>query len=289
MRAGLQAGFGESLAADLAGIAEHGFQLIRQDLYAKTDAIDPLVAEFDKTPLIPLFLIGGGRIAQREMPEKRLEPYELAEMTDLVVAVAREYGVHDYALEIGNEPDLSLYERDPEDFAEAVRACHFAAREAGFEGPVLSGGISNLNTRGLKYLARMMASGRLPADDLVIGFHRYPESGRGPLAPHQWFSSREDEWQTLLRISGARPTACTELGYHTQDILSDEGVARSVIWDLNFYEARGCLTAVVYQLNDGPSSSYLDHYGVRYLDGRWKPVAEAVKAWTASRDGLGLV
>lgn len=280
MDVGLQAGFGAPLAAEFAGIAAHGFAAVRQDVYAvDPDAAPALVAECVGAPVRPLFLIGGGHIERSDGSGDRLEPYELAAMTAGIVEAAQIAGLDAYALEIGNEPDLAVagYSERPEDFAEAVRQAHFAARAAGFAGAVISGGISNLNGRGFRYLARMLAAGALP-DDVVIGMHRYPESHRGPLAPHLPWRSREDEWATLVELTPGRRRACTEFGYHTADVLSDRGVAASVLWDLAFYEARGVELAVVYQLNDGPTASYLDHYGMRYLDGRWKPVAEAVRA-----------
>jgi hypothetical protein len=265
------------MAPDLPGIAAHGFAVVRQDLFAVTSEIEPLIAECVGAPCRPLFLIGGGSIAGPD--GHRLEPYELAARTDRVVRHAWVVHLTDYAIEIGNEPDIAVpgYAERPEDFAEAVRSCHFAARAARFTGPILSGGISNLNTRGLRYLRRMVESGALPEDDLTIGFHRYPEAGRGPLAPHDGFDSRADEFETLLTITDARPLACTEFGYHTADVLSDEGVAASVLWDLGFYESRGVELAVVYQLNDGPGETWMDRYGVRRLDGTWKPVADAVQ------------
>jgi len=284
---GLQAGFGTSMRADLAAIASYGFTVVRQDLFAVDPASVPaLVAECVGAPVVPLFLIGGGQIAQPD-GSARLEPEELAAMTMTVVHAARAAGLSTYALEIGNEPDLAHpdYAERPVDFAEAVRACTVAARDAGFAGTVISGGIANLNTRGFRYLARMIASGLLPAD-VTIGFHRYPEAGRGPLAPHQWFTSRDDEWQTLRRIVAGRPVTCTEFGYHTADVLDDQGVARSVLWDLAFYDARGVDLAVVYQLNDGPGSTWMDRYGMRRVDGTWKPVADAIRATYGTRPPL---
>jgi hypothetical protein len=266
------------MAPDLPGIAAHGFAVVRQDLFAVTSEIFSLIVECVDAPCRPLFLIGGGQIAGST--GHRLEPYELATMTHEVVHRALQAGLTDYALEIGNEPDIAVkgYAERPEAFAEAVRSCHFAARAAGFRGSIISGGVSNLNTRGLRYLRRMVESGALPEDDLTIGFHRYPEAGRGPWAPHQGFDSRADEFDTLVGLTDARPLACTEFGYHTADVLSDEGVAASVLWDLGFYESRGVELAVVYQLNDGPGATWMDRYGVRRLDGTWKPVAEAVQA-----------
>ena len=92
MLAGLQAGFGASVAADLAGIAAHGFGLIRQDLFAETQDIEPLVQEFVGAPCLPLFLIGGGAITDVEAGN-RLEPFELASMASEVVHTADLAGI----------------------------------------------------------------------------------------------------------------------------------------------------------------------------------------------------
>lgn len=306
MRVGLNAGFGESLASEMHGIAAHGFTLVRQDVYAKwchqyrpdhngeclncdewADAHDgsvmqSLVAEFVGAPLTPLFLIGGGKI-QIADGSRRIEPHELAAMTRTLVETAQEVGLTEYAIEIGNEPDIAHegYSERPQDFAEAIRQCHEAARGAGFTGAIISGGISNLNDRGLGYLDRFWNKADAP-NDLVIGFHRYPEEGRGPLAAHDRFTSREDEWNALRDIVDDMPLACTEFGYHTACArpltLTDSDVAACVCWDLSFYQARGVSLACVYQLNDGPTENYIDKYGIRRTDRTWKPVAEAIAA-----------
>jgi hypothetical protein len=275
---GLQAGFGSSLAADVDAIASYGFQVVRQDVYGRNVYDPALVTELAGAPVHAVFLIGGGSIAIAD-GSRRLEPFELAQMTTAVVEAANSVDFHTYAIEIGNEPDIAHpdYANHPEDFAEAVRECHFAARVADFRGPVISGGIANLNDRGFRYLRRMLACDALPLDDLVIGFHRYPEANRGPFAPHDRYTSRADEWDTFAGLVGDRPVACTEFGYQTADVLDDAEVAAAVLWDLDFYEARGVQLAVVYQLTDGPTDTWIDRYGVRRSDGSWKPVAEAVR------------
>ena len=180
-------------------------------------------------------------------------------------------------------PDIAHpgYADHPEDFAEAIRQCLEAVRTNGFTGPLISGGISNLNTRGFRYLKRMLAASSMPLEDVVIGFHRYPEAGRGPLAPHDHFTSRDDEWFTLLNLIGHRGVACTEFGYHTAKsaplTLSNADVAKCVLWDLDFYDTRGVTLAVLYQLNDGPTEQWIDRYGVRTVDGTWKVVAERIR------------
>lgn len=283
MLVGLQAGFGSPLAAEFDGMAAYGFTLIRQDLYAQHDAaiIPPLMVEWVGAPVTPLFLIGGGSIAYPD--GSRIEPHELAAMTATVVQTAQAVGLTDYALEIGNEPDIACvdYANHPEEFAEAIRQCLEAARMSGFDGPFISGGIANLNNRGFRYLAAMLRAPSMPLTDVVVGFHRYPEAGRAMLAPHDQFLSRNEEWHMFQSIVGARPVACTEFGYHTATAtpltLSDDDVADAVLWDLNFFEERAALYAVVYQLNDGPTDTWIDRYGVRTIEGTWKVVAERIR------------
>ncbi len=283
MLVGLQAGFGSTLAAEFDAIASYGFTLVRQDLYAQyDDAIaQQLIVECVGAPVTPLFLVGGGSIA---FPDgSRIEPHELAAMTATVVQTAQAAGLTDYAIEIGNEPDIACagYAHHPADFAEAIRQCLDAAVTHGFQGPFISGGIANLNNRGLRYLAHLLAAGSMPLSEVVIGFHRYPEAGRAMLAPHDQFRSRTDEWDAFHQLVGTRPVACTEFGYHTANAtpitLTDHDVADAVLWDLTFYEERGALYAVVYQLNDGPTNTWIDRYGVRTVEGTWKVVAERIR------------
>lgn len=287
MRVGLNAGFGHPLAGEFAGMADHGFAVIRQDVFAQADldVVAALVREFAGAPCRALFLIGGGHMT---FPDgSPLTADALAAITFAVVTTATAVGLTDYALEIGNEPDIAcpFYADDPAAFAAAVFACYGVASGAGFRGPVITGGIANLNNRGLRYLRRLLEDLPWPDDDqLVVGMHRYPEAGRGPWAPHDQFESRADEWRALRAIIGTRPVACTEFGYHTapdQDpiTLTDGDVAAAVLWDLDFYARAGACLACVYQLNDGPTDQAIDRYGVRYLDGAWKPVADGVKAF----------
>jgi hypothetical protein len=74
----------------------------------------------------------------------------------------------------------------------------------------------------------------------------------------------------------------SEFGYHSAfergltSPLSDEEVARCVIYEWEFWAAAGADFAVLYQLNDGPTTTALDRYGIRRLDGTLKPVAGTV-------------
>jgi hypothetical protein len=289
MELGLNAGFGDPIQQELAFIASLGFTVVRQDLFAHGDSapIEALVAEFAGQTVRPLFLLAGGKM-EHEDGSGRIEPHELAARAIRLVAAANACALVSYEVEVGNEPDIANvdYSSRPQDFAEAVRQSHEALRGAGFNGPVISGGVSNLNQRGLDYLKRALAVGLMPPD-VIVGFHRYPEKARGALAPHEGFTSRDDEWNALLAITGARALACTEFGYHTapEKIIgpitktrTDQEVAASVMWDIQFYTERAVTLAAVFQLNDGPDPNNMeDRYGIRRTNGELKPVALAIQ------------
>jgi len=287
VRIGLNAGFGDPIKHELGLLTDLGFQIVRQDLYARFhDApVQQLVSEFVGETISPLFLIGGGHI-QRPDQTRRIEPDELATWARDAVRAAEAAGLATYAIEVGNEPDIAHrdYATRPQDFAVAVQQTHAAVRNEGFTGDVITGGIANLDRRGFRYLTGMMSTSI--ADDVVIGFHRYPERGKGPQAPHRGFTSREDEWSTLRGIVGSHRLACTEFGYNTAPEKTwfglrsrrrtDDEVAASVLWDFAFFRDHECELAILYQLNDGPDAT--DRFGIRRVDGTLKPVAERIRA-----------
>lgn len=291
MRIGINAGFGDPIKHELGLLTRLGFEVVRQDLYSHFNEaqVPGLVSEFAEETISPLFLIGGGHI-QRQDETRRIEPDELAAWGRDVIRFARAAGLTAYSIEIGNEPDIAHrdYKTRPQDFAEAIRQTHAAVRAEGFTGDVITGGISNLNRRGFDYLSGMISAG-LP-DDVVIGFHRYPETAGGPKVPHAGFTSREDEWTTLRQIAGSHRLACTEFGYHTAPEKklfwtvrrTDEDVATAVSWEFAFFREHECQMAILYQLNDGPDDNDWENYlGIRKRDGTLKPVAARVSAFRA--------
>lgn len=297
MRLGINAGFGDPIQHELPLLSSLGFSFVRQDLFAKGDAgpIEALVAEFANQPVSPLFLLAGGHI-QRDDGSERIEPHELAARGRRLVDAANACGLTSYAVEVGNEPDIAHegYAQHPEDFAEAVRQSHESLRAVGFDGPVISGGVANLDDRGRNYLGRMLAAGTVPGD-VIVGFHRYPPTAKGHDAAHG-FGSREEEWRALTQVTADRGLACTEFGYHTapETLLgvfrhrrTDEEVADDVLFDIRFFEQRGVEFAAVFQLNDGPDPTFFeDHFGIRRVDGTLKPVATAIqRAFGQPTDG----
>jgi len=294
MDLGINAGFGDPVTGEFPFFQQLGIGVVRQDLFAHGEdaPIEALVAEFANQPTKALFMLAGGKV---QVPDgsNRVEPHILAARGRRVVVAAQAVGLHGYSLEVGNEPDIAHidYASRPQDFAEAIRMVHMTVRPLGFDGNLITGGVSNLNQRGLEYLRAMLSTTVIP-DDVVLGFHRYPEAGRGAVTPHKGFVSRDDEFQALERIRGDRRVACTEFGYHTaEDRMgmfarrrrSDVEVADSVQWDLDFFAQRGVLLAAVYQLRDGDRDVPEERYGIRRVDGTLKPVADALIARSRKR------
>lgn len=287
MLVGINAGFGAPLRGDRSFIESVGFSLVRQEFRAgfSDRLLARLIGEFAGRSLTLLALLGGG--TNRTAAGARIEAHVFAALGARVVRVAQDVGVSRLLIEVGNEPDIGHpdYARRPRDFAAAVAQTHAAVRQAGFGGPVVSGGVSNLSRERLAYLEHV--AGGLPPD-VVLGFHRYPR-GMGPERPHPGFDSRDDEWLRLRQIAGARAVACTEFGHHTarrrqerfgllrcRRRVSDEEVADDILFDLRFFQDRGCLLAAIYQLNDGPTDTDIDRYGIRRADGSAKPAVAAI-------------
>jgi hypothetical protein len=297
MRLGINAGFGEPVQHEFAFLSDLGFQLVRQDLFAKGDSspVESLVGEFANQQLTPLFLIAGGKISIND-GTRRIEPHELAARARRLVSAAGAAGLTSYLVEIGNEPDIAHegYSQHPSDFGEALRQSHEALRLAGFTGPIISGGVANLDDRGIGYLRSMLSTGVVP-DDVVIGFHRYPVTAKGPEAPERGSSSRDNEWRALKQVTGTRVLACTEFGYHTapdrvlgifKTHRTDQEAADGVMFDIRYFQERGVELAALFQINDGPDpNNFEHHFGIRRLDGTLKPVAIAIRQ--ASRTDLG--
>lgn len=291
MLVGLNAGFGLPLDSDWPFITSIGCAIVRQEIRFGIDdaTLALLMADFAGRPIRLLALLGGG--SNKKAAGGRIEPHEFAALGVRVAMAAATARLTDVSIEVGNEPDIGHmdYASRPADFADAIRQTHLALRTAGFRGSVITGGLSNLSPERLKYQEQVVAAG-IPLD-VVIGFHRYPHR-LGPEVPHPGFASRDAEWARLQRIAGGRAVACTEFGHHTarreylflgviprRKRLSDDKVAEHIAFDLAYFRDRGSLLAAVYQLNDGPTDTAIDRYGIRRADGTPKPAAAAIAAF----------
>ena len=149
--------------------------------------------------------------------------------------------------------------------------------------------ISNLDRKGFAYLR---ACGPLPAG-VNVSVHWYPHGNR-PERPHPGFESRYIEVSTLLNIIGEdRSWGVSEFGYHsaarrsTESWLekqlgvthrwSDEEVAAHVHHEWRFWREAGASFACLFQLNDGPEDNKEHRFGIRRLDGTWKPAAYSLQ------------
>lgn len=259
---GIQAGFGELLGAPtLAALRELGVQLVRLDCQASSPmATGALVREVIDAGMVPYPIVR--EVAQLE---------HLPPCTNV---------------ELRNEPDLNGPR--PVEYETEVHLMSAACRVHGLH--LWAGCVSNLNQRGLRYL-RDAGVERWP-DDVCVSVHWYPHGDRRE-NPHPGFYSRQHEVAQLLGLIGDRPWGVSEFGFHTAtrkvswlDRLlgtrgtawTDDQVAAMVAEEWAFWEAHGATGAVLYQVNDGPSAdsarpAALDTFGIRRLDGSWKPVA----------------
>ncbi len=190
-------------------------------------------------------------------------------------------------VEVRNEPDIDTNEKlSPKDYAEIAHRCVTAAHRRSEEVqsliPVWVGAVSNLNDRGLAYM-RMLFSDRIPNSllslppDVGVSVHRYAEDT--VWKPHDHFTSREHEVEVLRKIIGSRAYGVSEMGYSTGAVdnkpgLTDEEARDNLRQEFNFWPAQGAKFCTVYQLNDGPENAPLDKYGIRRIDGTWKPSAD---------------
>jgi hypothetical protein len=214
-----------------------------------------------------------------------------------VASVAAELGLfegdHPAAIEVGNEPDLTI--RDAAAFAQAVRSSRDAIREVSHDAQIITGGISRTSRDRQDFLARAAKTG-FP-EDCIIGYHSYravPEMG------DFGFSTRDAEFERLTEIAGGRPIWCTEMGWHTGRFgeargltlfgyfiplrkeyfqYDDAQVADLARREAGIHARHGARGFVWYQLNDGPDpTSAMDLHGIRAVDGTWKPVADVLGA-----------
>ncbi len=275
----------------LEKIADVGFHGVRQDVPEEPALTLPLVRELADFPRLNLiFLLFGGQMTRRHG-----EPWEAGPLVQHVketCGILREAGFFDRtplpALEIGNEPDLAHrhWKRNPDSLAEAFTECYETVRDYSRDAPVLTPSVSNLNVRGLTYLSRMLERG-IP-EAATVAVHRYP-NGQSPSEPHEPFETRREEIASLLSLVGARDVWVTETGrsegpgwirrfffQRTEFWLTEQQVADYMEAELRLWAEFPNVKAVVwYQLNSGADRrNELHNYGIRRVDGTFKPVAE---------------
>ena len=254
LRCGLNAGFGETLAHELAGIDAHRFTEVRQDLMPVSDpyVLLSLMNEMRVGNICPLWIMRENQVAFAK-PCERVEFY--------------------------NEPDLNGF--SPGEYAYAWNR----VAESAYDRNVLlfAGSISNLNKSALTWLRN--AWKLMTPTPRYVSVHRYPETTGGSQKPHSGFANREQEVDALRQIVGDVTIAVTEFGYHTGPRkrwgwwplrpYTDAEVAQYVREDWQFWSSQNVESAYLYQLNDGVDGDPINRYGLRNLNGVWKPSATA--------------
>jgi len=167
-------------------------------------------------------------------------------------------------VEIGNEWDLKY---SPEQAKDCWLRCQ------AFLGPrMITGGISSLSDKALAW-----ASKALHSSFENVGFHPY----RTTKPPDRGVIDRINILKAMVPNARLWNTDC---GWHTCKSrtgcfssvqFSEVQVAEFLQTDIRYHEEADVESYTVYQLNDGPNPcpDYESHFGIRRVDGSWKPSA----------------
>lgn len=174
-------------------------------------------------------------------------------------------------VECRNEDDGDL---SPQDYRRILE--EFCAEAVKYDVKIVGGVGSNTDDDTLRWGNDVRGS-RWPEGMWGVGWHTY-----GPY-PHQGFrirdyGTRRTEFEWLLAMCAGKPLIISEFGWANTTGTTEEDQAAAITreWtairdQLNPYAA--CL----FQINDGANPTEREHrYGIRRLDGTWKPVAYTV-------------
>jgi len=187
--------------------------------------------------------------------------------------------------ELRNEPDF-LEKMDPWAYAVLVTPFVEAARECG-AAPCI-GAISG--TAGLDWF-RQVLDYTNPDPFVIRTWHRYPV-GHSATAPQGGYATRDDEIDAWKALNGPGALwGVSEFGWHQapQRRISwlpaygwnawrwtDEEVLNNAAHEWAYWLSHGAQFACFYQITDGPTDTREDRFGLRRVDGSWKPVAESL-------------
>lgn len=254
---GLQAGFGTLLGLKtLEDLKSRGVQMVRLDCMGLGPyATNLLARDASNAGLQPLVIVSSS-----------LQLGQLPPGTNI---------------ELLNEPDLN----GPSPATYEAKVWEFAGEAQRLGLHLWAGAVSNLNGRGFAFLEKAHVQNW--PKSVNVSVHRYP-NGENPTVPHGGFSSRTAEVEWLKEIIGPRRWGVSEFGYTTGNRANwwqklfgikrqwtDLQVHAFTVWEFDFWKRTGAAGAVLYQLNDGPTTEPINRMGIRRTDGSWKPVAEA--------------
>lgn len=281
----------------LQALKERGFAGIRQDI-STAESAEGLCREIAEAGMQAILLVAGGKMTRNGAA---IAPDEVAGTAEHVARVANDLGLFDgdtpAAIEIGNEPDgaHATYLKSPATFARAIRLSFDRIRGVSAAAQVITGGITTTDRMRLDYLQSAVHAG-IP-DECIIGYHTYRTTVT-PETAHPGFATRAAEFERLKHIAAGRRIWCTEGGWHTAPStvksgafglkkrrvqFTDEQVADFAARELRLNAEHGAEAFVWFQLNDGDNANAFEHrFGIRALNGSWKPVADRLTELAAT-------
>ena len=250
---GLQAGFGPPIGLEtLHELKRRSWEIVRLGVdhdYPRVDDLRESIVQVHRAGLLPLVTVDNPRQMFWTPPGT--------------------------SIELCNEP---MYNWTLANYREALSEATAVARYR--KHPLWVGCIPNTNKEHLAWLAEII---HVVDASVGISIHRYPQDNDDwPSTPRGDWRSRIEEVCALRKVIGERRFAVTECGRHTARMprtwfrrrsLTDARVVRYAAWEFEFWRARGAEFVCWYQLNDGPSDYFLDRYGIRRVNGEWKPVS----------------
>jgi hypothetical protein len=144
---------------------------------------------------------------------------------------------------------------------------------------VYAGAVSNFTPGAIEWL-RQALQGVPP--EIRASIHRYPDADQDPNRPKKGFPTLQAEMAAFKAAIGGRRWACTEFGFHTAPYKTgwwifstthrrtDTEVMTFLKQWFARFKAAGAEFGIVYQLHDGIPDTWMNRYGMRGTDGRWK-------------------
>jgi hypothetical protein len=256
----------------LYGVQTSFGQLIGSETYQQLAAFGYTMARIDAQACTP----EEAALLAQEAVEAGLTPLVILQHPDQMRDLPE--GTH---VEVLNEPDIT-----------DVSAGVYLVLMLAFAGAVRDGihlwgpCVSNRNRRGLNYLHQI--AHLFPAR-VGITLHSY-QYGAYPYAPFPGAASRDDEVAQLTAIIGDRPFGISETGFHTCPMPTygdwrknlpwlttrhtDDHVADLLNWECAFWNRHGAAFCCIFQIDDGPTDTPEHRFGIRRVDGTWKPAAQ---------------
>ena len=287
---GLQTHFNERVdPVLLRELAPMGVQMARMDMQHTDDAaLVQMVGETRETGMVPYVIVdhasqinllerGDHAEPRNEVDLEGPSPAEYRVLIDECAEVARDRGVHLFAGAVSNFNARGFaYLRAICPLPEGVGASIHC-----YSAPGKGGGFSEAKVAEFRSIVGAKT-------DVIVsegGYHTAPE-------PAPWFRSQaRDRGVQKSRLTQVReaqlarqrgiqplPDPALARGLFDRTVRrTDEQSTRYLREAMAFFEAHGFLGYVAYQLNDGVEDVPLSRYGIRRVDGRWKPQAEVFR------------